>query len=704
MKRPSVLFQLSILFLLAGIWTPAIGAYDLAPSTGADLPYSVQFKNNLKNLRHNASFIGGQVIALRDTPGKEYSGNYIDVGDLGGVKRGDVFALFSPDGDPVGFIKITEVQRYTSSFEFLELTVNPSDNLEAKKVTNDIRDRLPSMLLTHPDMRRYHHEIRLARAKQTRALMSVPQPEMSNASASALPPLPGQSSAVLPPLPGASPADSTSSGLPPLPGAADNSASMPSNNNLPPLPGAASDSNLVAPPLPQNVPASASGSPSGLPSLPGDNNAGMISGALPPVPSVTGSDSSNGSLPPLPTDNANPAALPPLSTTNPVAVPASPDANLPALPTDNAGVPPQPTSPDSGMPALPSGSTAPSTTPDNSLPSLPGMDNSSPAGLPPLPQSELPGSSPEPVAQSSLPVAPDADFNGLPVDNSEAALPSPGMDSNSALPGMDLPAPQPDLASLPESDSSIESGLPALPEDDSSILPTPGDQANAVLPDASGYELPVPDQMADSTMATLPSPDALAATSTDSTFYTLPTPDGLPGETSPAIADTNLTGLPNPTDTGIPAIPDDSMAAIPGIVPQPMDNGIPQVPSDLNTAELPPSLQNETLPPASTDIAMGSGAFLPPPVVDNALPPAGLDGLPQNSNGNLVPPMPVVSAEVSNIPGVDDFEVPGVANPSGVASSAEAMNLGLPPVPSRVNGRFLQDIPTFTSQSVKPAA
>ena len=153
MRRHLLILPAFTFALLVGIPNSGKGAYGLGPSTGTDLPYSVQFKNNLKNLHHNASFIGGQVIALRDTPGKEYSGNYIDVGDLGGVKRGDVFALFSPNGEPVGFIKITEVQRYTSSFEFLELTVNPSENLEAKKVTNDIRDRLPSMLSAHPDMR-----------------------------------------------------------------------------------------------------------------------------------------------------------------------------------------------------------------------------------------------------------------------------------------------------------------------------------------------------------------------------------------------------------------------------------------------------------------------------------------------------------------------------------------------------------------------
>ena len=91
--------------LSVGISTPGNGAYGLGPSTGTDLPYSVQFKNNLKNLHHNASFIGGQVIALRDTPGKEYSGNYIDVGDLGGVKRGDDLPFFLPMGNRLDLSK-----------------------------------------------------------------------------------------------------------------------------------------------------------------------------------------------------------------------------------------------------------------------------------------------------------------------------------------------------------------------------------------------------------------------------------------------------------------------------------------------------------------------------------------------------------------------------------------------------------------------
>jgi hypothetical protein len=207
----------------------------------------------------------------------------------------------------------------------------------------------------------------------------------------------------------------------------------------------------------------------------------------------------------------------------------------------------------------------------------------------------------------------------------------------------------------------------------------------------------------DDSMAVLPTPDGLNSSPVVSSTDSLPIPDGLPGATSSVIPEDNLAGLPNPVDTGIPAIPDDSMAALPGNVPQPLDNGVSAVPPDLNTADLPPTLQNEALPPAPTDLAMGDSSFLPPPVLDNSLPPAGLDGLPPEGIDGLAPPVPIVSTD-AGIPGLDDFQVPGLSNPSGSASSAEAMNLGLPPVPTQVNGRFIQDIPTFTSQGSKPTA
>lgn len=105
-------------------------------------------------------------------------------------------------------------------------------------------------------------------------------------------------------------------------------------------------------------------------------------------------------------------------------------------------------------------------------------------------------------------------------------------------------------------------------------------------------------------------------------------------------------------------------------------------------------------------MAMGDNSLVPPPVIDNDLPPTadGLDGLPTVNNAAPLPPVPVATAGGAGLPGTDDFQLPGVVAPAGVASSAEAMNLGLPAVPTRVNGRFIQDIPTFTSPSPKPAA
>ena len=121
----------------------ATAFYGVAPSTGSGLPYSIETRNLVKNLFNNRTIIGGQVIALKDQPGKSYSGNYIDVGSLAGVNNGDVFAFFTPRGEPVGFGRIVEVQRYTSSFTFIELTVDPSENLIGKKVTQEVKRRLP---------------------------------------------------------------------------------------------------------------------------------------------------------------------------------------------------------------------------------------------------------------------------------------------------------------------------------------------------------------------------------------------------------------------------------------------------------------------------------------------------------------------------------------------------------------------------------
>src|SRR5258708_38315122 len=114
----------------------------MPPSTGTNIPYSAQTKNIIKDLFNNRTVLGAQVIALKDQPGKNYNANYIDIGDLGGVRKNDVFALFTPHGEPVGFIRIVDAQRYTSTFDFIELTVAPSDNLIGKKVTDEVKNRL----------------------------------------------------------------------------------------------------------------------------------------------------------------------------------------------------------------------------------------------------------------------------------------------------------------------------------------------------------------------------------------------------------------------------------------------------------------------------------------------------------------------------------------------------------------------------------
>jgi hypothetical protein len=81
-----------LLFVVCSI---SYGSYGVAPSTGSGLPYSVETKTLVKSLFNNKNIIGGQVIALKDQPGKNYSGNYLDVGSLGGINKGDVFAFFA---------------------------------------------------------------------------------------------------------------------------------------------------------------------------------------------------------------------------------------------------------------------------------------------------------------------------------------------------------------------------------------------------------------------------------------------------------------------------------------------------------------------------------------------------------------------------------------------------------------------------------
>lgn len=421
------------LFFCATLSIPfsASASYQVAPSTGSGLPYSVEAKNLLKHIYNNRTVVGGQVIALKDQPGKNYSGNYIDVGDLGGVKTGDVFALFTPKGEPVGFIKIVETQHYTSSFDFIELTVDPSDNLSAKKITDEVRGRLPDGLLIYPDMKRFKKGTQFAYRKQK------PLPPSLNASA--------QSS--LPPLPGESPAATTASTLPPLPS---ENSQVSGGSSLPPLPMDTSSS-LSPAPAGSELPALPSGADStGLPPLSPDNSA--PGAGLPPLgtdssaPPLPAPDNGSSGLPALPADNnpapgslpplSNDSGLPPLSTT-------APDSGMPALPADNSGA----------MPALPPPSPGGA---DSGAPPLPGEDSSMPA-LPPDNSQALPPLGTAPSSDMSLPPIP----NGEPANNG-----SPMMPPQSQLPSSDLP-PMDNNGGLPQASSvlpALDSGLPPLPD------------------------------------------------------------------------------------------------------------------------------------------------------------------------------------------------------------------------------------------------
>src|SRR5665213_928954 len=75
---------------LMAVCSVSNGSYGIPASTGSGLPYSVETRNLVKDLFDNRTIVGGQVIALKDQPGKSYSGNYLDIGALAGVKTGDI--------------------------------------------------------------------------------------------------------------------------------------------------------------------------------------------------------------------------------------------------------------------------------------------------------------------------------------------------------------------------------------------------------------------------------------------------------------------------------------------------------------------------------------------------------------------------------------------------------------------------------------
>ena len=254
--------NLTIFFLLACVLilpSDSFSAYQMAPSTGNDLPYSVQTRNLLKHLFNNRTVIGGQVIAVKGSEGKQFNGNYLDVGELGGVKKDDVFALFTPQGEPVGFAQVVETQHYTSTFKFFEMTVELSNNLIAKKATEEVRVRLPNKLMISPDMRNWGSKTKLASTKKKPAGSSAGVAQANGSSQGVLPPLPSNSTM----------AASTGSNLPPLPSNNDNGT----GNALPPLPGSgvASTDNSGLTPLPMNDSTSPGGS---LPPLTTNGDAG----------------------------------------------------------------------------------------------------------------------------------------------------------------------------------------------------------------------------------------------------------------------------------------------------------------------------------------------------------------------------------------------------------------------------------------------
>jgi len=575
--RPHPLRWFALIPLLSLPAMEAGAAYLLPPSTGTDVPYSIQTKTLLKGLFNNANVTGGQVVALKDQPGRHFSGNYIDVGDLAGVKKGDVFALFSPKGDPVGLIRVTLVQRFVSSFEFIELTVDPSENLIVKRVTEEVKGRLPERLNIVPDM-----------GKFKRSVVASKGPIKAKAGQSLLPPLPGDSSnSTLPPLPGEG-----TGALPALPGEA--------TGDLPPAPEMGMD--------PMG---------SGLPPLPMDGGAlPSGDGGLPPLPDA----SMDGGLPPLEGDSS----LPPLD----------PSAGLPPGDPGMSDLPPMP---DQGMPALPGdGFSDPAATglPPLNDPGLPPLEGGADTGLPPLPSSELPqdGSLPPLGMDDSLP--PLSDPGSL--SPSDASLPPiPGPDSGASDPSglppfsdlPDAPTPMTGLSPFSSSDMSLppaspEADLPPLTEDASLAPPS----ALAELP-SSDLGLPPSDAslppMEDPMMsvASLPgtgSDDSLPPSIDDSLP---PSSDlALPGSDLPS---TDLASLP-PEPAGLP--PMDGMNDFP---PPSLDGSGADLPSlasspgmgssDLPGMDLPPSLEAPS--PVLSPAGNGHAAQLGLPAL-----PAGVKG------------------------------------------------------------------------------
>jgi len=425
-------------------------------------PVSQQRSQVLIPSYYNQKILGGQIIALKNEPGSMYAQNHIDVGLLGGVKKGDVFAVYSPSGTPVGFIRVIEPSRYTSTFEFVELTIPPSTHLTVKMIPDSVRALLPPGLRVEPK--------KIALKKKSKGTSGPKAPAVgavegaaNTGAASTLPPLPGTASpdnAGLPPLSGAT--TSTDHSLPSLPG-----TTTSTENSLPPLPGTNAQLD------------------NSLPALPGSQNTGTSGENLPPLPmgdQGTPAPSSPSNLPPMP-EMAMPSSKPPSSLSDVGALPppdfptGGPDG-LPSLPSGSESA-----SLSGGLPPLPSGDVT------SAPPALPGVESpSSSAGAPSLPGSDLSAPPPLPGGDSSLPSASSSDLStppalpGMelpPAPGGELALPSTTASAVPAAPGLDLvPPPGVDLAVPPAVTASAAPAAPGL-----DLVPPPG--ADLAVPPAA---------------------------------------------------------------------------------------------------------------------------------------------------------------------------------------------------------------------------
>jgi hypothetical protein len=588
--KPHPLRWFALIPFLSLLVIKAEASYLLPPSTGTDVPYSIQTKTLLKGLFNNANVAGGQVVALKDQPGRHFSGNYIDVGDLAGVKKGDVFALFSPKGDPVGLIRVTLVQRFVSAFEFIELTVDPSENLIAKRVTEEVKGRLPERLRIVPDM-----------GKFKRSVVASKGSIKAKAGQSLLPPLPG---------------DSSSSTLPALPGEG--------TGTLPALPGEATGDLPPAPEMDMGPMGS------GLPPLPMDGEAlPSGDGGLPPLPDA----SADGGLPPLDGDSS----LPPLD----------PSAGLPPGDPGMSDLPPMP---DQGMPALPGdGFSDPAATglPPLNDPGLPPLEGGADGGLPPLPSSDLPqdGSLPPLGMDDSLP--PLSDPGSLPPSSDSSLPPIPGPETGASDPNglppfsdlPDAPTPMTGLSPFSSSDmslppSSSDASLPPL-GDDSSLAPPPAvadlPGSDLGLPPAMDGSLPpVEDPMMP--VASLPGIDSDASLPPSIDDSLPPSSDlALPGSGLPS---TDLASLP-PEPAGLP--PMDGMDDLPPPSLDAPGAGLPSLASSPSMGssdlpgmdDLPPSLEAPS--PILSPAGNGHAAQL------------GLPALPTGVRGGFLQDLPTLA-------------------------------------------------------------